>query len=117
MIYITNVHVCLLFSFSLEIQSLMLKGRTSKAISMVSRLYPGLLETNKELKFRIMCRQFIEVVSGCDRLGEGGDDEGDVAMDTDDCHDDTSVEKNDLKDEGSFGKRRDYVYYTSFAHV
>ena len=48
----------------------MLRGRISQAITIVNRLYPGLLSKDKELLFRVMCRQFVEMVSGFDRLEE-----------------------------------------------
>ena len=34
---------------------------------MVRVSYPGLLEADKELLFRLKCRQFVEMIAGCDR--------------------------------------------------
>lgn len=78
-----SVFMCILFPQ--EIQSLMLKGRISQSIGLVNRLYPTLLNDNKELMFRILCRQFIEIVSGCDKMEDESSEEinGEVAMDTD----------------------------------
>ena len=42
-------------------------GRVSEAVRVVQASYPGLLETNRELLFRLKCRQFIEMIAGCDR--------------------------------------------------
>ena len=49
------------------IQKLVMAGRVSEAVSMVQTSYPGLLEGNKELLFRLKCRQFVEMIAGCDR--------------------------------------------------
>ena len=80
----------------------MLRGRVSQAIILVNRLYPGLLHQNKELMFRVLCRQFIEVVSGCDRVIEGEEANGDmggdteVAMDTDSCREDVEADQDNV---------------------
>lgn len=37
-----------------------------EAIEMTSRLYPCLLEHNQNLLFLLKCRQFVEMVNGCD---------------------------------------------------
>lgn len=37
-----------------------------EAISLTSHLYPGLLEDRPNLLFMLKCRQFIEMVNGCD---------------------------------------------------
>lgn len=37
-----------------------------QAIEHTLRLYPGLLENNKNLLFMLKCRQFIEMVNGSD---------------------------------------------------
>lgn len=37
-----------------------------EAIEMTNKLYPGLLETNRNLLFKLKCRQFIEMVNGTD---------------------------------------------------
>ena len=42
-------------------------GRVSEAVGVVQASYPGLLETNEELLFRLKCRQFVEMIAGCDR--------------------------------------------------
>lgn len=41
-------------------------GRMGSAIEQTVRWYPGLLETNQNLMFMLKCRQFIEMVNGCD---------------------------------------------------
>lgn len=51
-----------------HIQRLVLSGKVSEAISAVDQLYPGLLNLNQELHFRLKVRQFIELVSGADSL-------------------------------------------------
>lgn len=54
------------FSFLLGIQKLILSGRVSEAIETTQSLYPGLLDRNPNLFFQLKCRQFIEMVNGCD---------------------------------------------------
>ena len=49
-----------------EIQKLVLAGRMGEAIEFTRSLYPGLLESNANLLFMLKCRQFIEMVGGCD---------------------------------------------------
>ncbi|GAV04515.1 hypothetical protein RvY_14784 [Ramazzottius varieornatus] len=49
-----------------NIQRLVLEGRISDAIAMTSQLFPGVLEKNPGLLFRLKVRQFIEMVSGAD---------------------------------------------------
>lgn len=57
----------LYFSFiSLGIQKLILTGRISEAIDTIHSLYPGLMDQNPDLFFKLKCRQFIEMVNGCD---------------------------------------------------
>lgn len=41
-------------------------GRISEAINAIQSLYPGLLEQNQDLFFKLKCRQFVEMVNGCD---------------------------------------------------
>lgn len=41
-------------------------GRISEAIDTTQSLYPGLLDQNSDLFFKLKCRQFIEMVNGCD---------------------------------------------------
>ena len=48
------------------IQKLVLAGRIGEAIETTQTLYPGLLERNPNLLFLLKCRQFVEMVSGCD---------------------------------------------------
>ena len=43
-----------------------MSGRMGQAIEHTLRLYPGLLENNKNLLFMLKCRQFIEMVNGSD---------------------------------------------------
>ena len=50
----------------LEIQSLVLQGRVSDAVRVVQASYPGLLENSPELLFKLRCRQFVEMIGGCD---------------------------------------------------
>ena len=45
-------------------------GRVSQALNVVQISYSGLLETNRELLFRLKCRQFVEMIAGCDRAVE-----------------------------------------------
>ena len=49
------------------IQLLVLAGRISDAMKLVERTYPGLLQMNPELLFKLKCRQFVEMIAGCDR--------------------------------------------------
>ncbi|KAE8749592.1 hypothetical protein FOCC_FOCC003580 [Frankliniella occidentalis] len=49
-----------------KILKLVLAGRMGEAIEMTSRLYPCLLEHNQNLLFLLKCRQFVEMVNGCD---------------------------------------------------
>lgn len=37
-----------------------------EAIDMTNKLYPGLLESNRNLLFKLKCRQFVEMVNGTD---------------------------------------------------
>lgn len=48
------------------LQKLVLAGRISDAIEATQSLYPGLLDRNLDLLFKLKCRQFIEMVTGCD---------------------------------------------------
>lgn len=49
-----------------KILKLVLSGRMGQAIEQTIRSYPGLLESNQNLLFMLKCRQFIEMVNGCD---------------------------------------------------
>lgn len=49
-----------------RIQKLGLAGRIGEAIETTQTLYPGLLERNPNLLFLLKCRQFVEMVGGCD---------------------------------------------------
>lgn len=49
-----------------RIQKLILAGRISEAIDTTQSLYPSLLDRNPHLFFQLKCRQFIEMVNGCD---------------------------------------------------
>ena len=44
----------------------MLQGRVSDAVRVVQASYPGLLENSPELLFKLRCRQFVEMIGGCD---------------------------------------------------
>lgn len=59
-----------------HIQKLLLSGKVGEAIATVEDLYPGLLQLNMDLSFRLKVRQFIEMVSGTDTLDIGGGREG-----------------------------------------
>lgn len=50
----------------IEILKLVSTGRMGEAIEMTNKLYPGLLETNRNLLFKLKCRQFVEMVNGTD---------------------------------------------------
>lgn len=54
------------FVLLLEILKLVMSGRMGSAIEQTVRWYPGLLESNQNLMFMLKCRQFIEMVNGCD---------------------------------------------------
>lgn len=45
-----------------------MRGHVSEALKLVRIAYPKLLETNKELLFRLKCRQFVEMIGGCDKI-------------------------------------------------
>ncbi|XP_075170052.1 ran-binding protein M [Haematobia irritans] len=49
-----------------KILKLVMSGRMGQAIEQTLRLYPGLLENNKNLWFMLKCRQFIEMINGSD---------------------------------------------------
>ncbi|BES90227.1 CTLH [Nesidiocoris tenuis] len=49
-----------------KILKLVLTGRMGEAIENTRQLYPGLLEDRPNLHFMLKCRQFIEMVNGCD---------------------------------------------------
>ncbi|XP_073992141.1 ran-binding protein 9-like [Rhodnius prolixus] len=49
-----------------RILKLVLAGKKGDAIELTSRLYPGLLEERPDLFFTLKCRQFIEMINGCD---------------------------------------------------
>ena len=51
---------------NVEIQQLVLNGQISEALRLVNSSYPGLLETRKELLFRLKCQQFVEMLVGND---------------------------------------------------
>lgn len=54
-----------------EIQKLVLAGRMGEAIEYTRTCYPGLLESNAQLLFMLKCRQFVELVGGCDVQSDG----------------------------------------------
>ncbi|KAM7345591.1 ran-binding protein M isoform 3-T3 [Cochliomyia hominivorax] len=49
-----------------KILKLVMSGKMGQAIEQTMRLYPGLLENNKNLWFMLKCRQFIEMINGSD---------------------------------------------------
>ncbi len=55
-----------MYIFFTGIQKLILAGRISEGIEATQSLYPGLLDRNLGLMFKLKCRQFVEMVSGCD---------------------------------------------------
>lgn len=65
-VHLSEAHIC---AFDTEIQKLVLNGRIGEAIGTTQRLYPGLLERNRDLLFMLKCRQFIEMVNGTDDVG------------------------------------------------
>lgn len=51
-----------------EIQHCVLQGHISEALQLVRIAYPGLLDTNKALLFKLKCRQFVEMIGGYDQI-------------------------------------------------
>ncbi|XP_065207671.1 ran-binding protein 9 isoform X2 [Planococcus citri] len=49
-----------------RILKLVLNGKMGEAIETTSKIYPGLLEHNRNLLFMLKCRQFVEMVNGTD---------------------------------------------------
>lgn len=45
-----------------------LRGHISEALKLVRLAYPTLLDNNKELLFKLKCRQFVEMIGGYDRI-------------------------------------------------
>lgn len=45
-----------------------LRGHISEALKLVRLAYPMLLDNNKELLFKIKCRQFVEMIGGRDKI-------------------------------------------------
>lgn len=60
------------FTCVAEIQKLVLAGQVGEAIACTRLYYPGLLESNASLLFTLKCRQFIELVGGCDMQPDAG---------------------------------------------
>lgn len=54
------------FFLFIAILNLILAGQIGQAIEMTNKLYPGLLQANRNLLFKLKCRQFIEMVNGTD---------------------------------------------------
>ena len=48
------------------ILKLVLNGKMGEAIETTSKIYPGLLQHNRNLLFMLKCRQFVEMVNGTD---------------------------------------------------
>lgn len=46
----------------------MLRGHVSEALKLVRLAYPMLLDNNKELLFKLKCRQFVEMIGGYDKI-------------------------------------------------
>lgn len=55
-----------MFEIFLEILKLVSTGQMGEAIEMTNNLYPGLLDSNLNLLFKLKCRQFVEMVNGTD---------------------------------------------------
>ncbi|KAK7595097.1 hypothetical protein V9T40_001530 [Parthenolecanium corni] len=49
-----------------RILKLVLNGKMGEAIETTSKIYPGLLQHNRNLLFMLKCRQFVEMVNGTD---------------------------------------------------
>jgi len=45
-----------------------MSGHVTEALRLVGVAYPGLLEKDRELFFKLKCRQFVEMVSGHDAI-------------------------------------------------
>lgn len=54
-----------------EISKLVIAGRIGEAVELTRRLYPGLLERERELLFLLQCRQFVEMVNGTEQAEVG----------------------------------------------
>lgn len=82
----------------------MMSGRISQAVAMVNQLYPNLLDNNKELLFRVLCRQFVETIAGYDQLTppKGEQDE----MSNEDGHMDTD---NNVDHMTTIGNCKSYI--------
>lgn len=52
------------------IQDCVLRGKVSEALKLVRIAYPGILDKNKQLLFKLKCRQFVEMIGGCDKMVE-----------------------------------------------
>ncbi|KAI8419707.1 hypothetical protein MSG28_008394 [Choristoneura fumiferana] len=50
-----------------KISKLVIAGRIGEAVELTRRLYPGLLERERELLFLLQCRQFVEMVNGTEQ--------------------------------------------------
>ena len=62
------VAVAMLCACPPGIQDCVLRGQISEALKLVRRAYPGILDSNKQLLFKLKCRQFVEMIGGCDRI-------------------------------------------------
>ncbi|KAI6652652.1 Ran-binding protein 10 [Oopsacas minuta] len=51
-----------------QIHNYILSGKISEVIKMCDSFYPDLFESNLELKFRVKCQQFLEILSGNDSI-------------------------------------------------
>ena len=51
-----------------QIHHYIITGKVSEVINMCDKLYPNLFDGNLELKFRVKCQQFLEVLSGNDNF-------------------------------------------------
>ena len=45
-----------------------MSGHVTEALRLVGVAYPGLLDKDRELLFRLRCRQFVEMVAGNDTI-------------------------------------------------
>ena len=47
---------------------MVLRGQITQALQLVRLAYPGILESNQELLFKLRCRQFVEMIGGFDAI-------------------------------------------------
>ncbi|KAI9321816.1 concanavalin A-like lectin/glucanase domain-containing protein, partial [Dichotomocladium elegans] len=85
-----------------EIRRALLRGNVDRVIEICNEHYPGVLEENKPIQFRLSCRKFVEMVR---ELHRNGND----PMDVDDASCEsipTSTLNNDIKQHAGVKRRR-----------